>query len=215
MMRGRFITLEGGEGTGKSTQVRRLELALRRRGVTVQTTREPGGSPGAEEIRQLLVTGGAGRWSPTTETLLHFAARRDHLERTVLPALERGCWVVSDRFADSTRAYQGYGLGLDLAVIDRLYSISVGAFAPDLTFVLDLPAEIGLARASARSAADRYESMNLGFHCRLREGFLDIARAEPGRCVVIDASPDEDLVADAVLAVVEQRLLRPTPLVKS
>ena len=208
---GRFITLEGGEGAGKSTQVRRLAAALAGRGLEVMTTREPGGSPGAEEIRGLLVTGGAGRWSPVTETLLHFAARRDHLERTVWPALERGAWVISDRFADSTLAYQGYGLGFNRDIIIRLYANVIGKFYPDLTLVLDLPAEAGLARAKARSAADRYEEMDLEFHRRLRDGFLDIAAHDPRRCAVIDAAGSEDAVAAEILEAVGRRLPAPGP----
>ncbi len=206
MASGRFITLEGGEGAGKSTQVRRLAVALRQRGLEVVTTREPGGSPGAEEIRGLLVTGGAGRWSPVTETLLHFAARRDHLERTVWPALERGAWVISDRFADSTLAYQGYGLGFSQDIIIRLYANVIGKFYPDITLILDLPAEAGLARAKARSAADRYEEMDLDFHRRLREGFLDIAAHDPRRCAVIDAAGSEEAVAAEILEAVSRRL---------
>ena len=208
---GRFITLEGGEGAGKSTQARRLAATLRERGLQVLVTREPGGSPGAEEIRGLLVTGGAGRWSAVSETLLHFAARRDHLERTVWPALESGVWVISDRFADSTMAYQGYGLGLNQDVITRLYANVIGKFFPDITLVLDLPAEAGLARAQARSAADRYEQMDLAFHRRLREGFLDIAAHDPRRCAVIDAAGSEDAVAAEILAAVDRRLPAPGP----
>lgn len=208
--RGRFITLEGGEGAGKSTQLRRLAAALGERGIEVVPTREPGGSPGAEEIRHLLVTGSAGRWGTVTEALLHFAARRDHLDRTVWPALERGAWVVSDRFADSTLAYQGYGQGLDTAVIAGLYALAVGAFRPDLTVVLDLPAEVGLARAQARSAADRYEGMDMDFHRRLRAGFLDIARQDADRCAVVDATPDEETVAARILDVVLGRLPPPS-----
>ena len=211
MTAGRFITLEGGEGAGKSTQLRRLVATLRTRGLEVVTTREPGGSPGAEEIRALLVTGGAGRWSPVSEALLHFAARRDHLERTIWPALERGAWVISDRFADSTMAYQGYGLGLNQDVITRLYANVIGKFFPDITLVLDLPAEAGLARAQARSAADRYEQMDLAFHRRLREGFLDIAAHDPRRCAVIDAAGSEDAVAAEILAAVDRRLPAPGP----
>lgn len=206
MAGGRFITLEGGEGAGKSTQVRRLAESLRGRGQEVVTTREPGGSPGAEEIRGLLITGGEGRWSPVTETLLHFAARRDHLERTVWPALERGAWVISDRFADSTLAYQGYGLGFNQDIIIRLYANVIGKFYPDLTLMLDLPAEAGLARAKARSTADRYEGMDIEFHRRLREGFLDIAAHDPRRCAVIDAAGAEDTVAAEILDVVDRRL---------
>jgi dTMP kinase len=209
MTQGRFITLDGGEGAGKSTQVGRLAAALRGRGLDVVTTREPGGSAGAEDIRRLLVTGGAGRWSAVTEALLHFAARRDHLERTVWPALERGCWVVSDRFADSTLAYQGYGLGLDRGLIGRLSALAIGDFAPDLTLILDLPPEIGLGRALARSAADRYEGMAMDFHQRLRDGFLDIAWRAPERCVVVNAAESEGEVAAAILSVVCARLPLP------
>ncbi|MEI6557836.1 MAG: dTMP kinase [Rhodospirillaceae bacterium] len=209
--RGRFITFEGGEGAGKSTQVRHLAAALRRRGRDIVTTREPGGAPGAEEIRALLVSGAAGRWSPVTETLLHFAARRDHLERTVWPALERGAWVISDRFSDSTMAYQGYGLGFDRDIIVRIYANVIGRFYPDLTLMLDLPAEAGLARAQARSAADRYEGMEIGFHRRLREGFLDIAAHDPRRCAVIDAAGTEEAVAAEILEVVDRRLPAPAP----
>lgn len=210
--RGRFITLEGGEGAGKSTQVRLLAEALRGRGLEVVTTREPGGSPGAEAVRGLLVSGETGRWEPMTEALLHFAARRDHLVRTVWPALERGAWVVSDRFADSTMAYQGYGLGLGRAPIERLYSLAIGAFAPDLTLILDLAPEIGVDRAidrakAARGAAeDRYERMDISFHRRLREGFLDIARREPARCAVIDANQTIEGVQVSVYEVVSRRL---------
>ena len=203
---GRFITLEGGEGAGKSTQIARLADRLKARHEIV-TTREPGGSPGAEMIRKLLVEGPAERWDGTTEALLHFAARRDHLRTTVWPALERGAWVISDRFADSTRAYQGWGHGLDLAMLDRLYDIAVGAFRPDLTLILDLPVDTGLARAASRRGAEtRYESLPRAFHEQVREGFLAIARSEPGRCVAVDASQDVDTVAAAIARVVTERL---------
>ncbi|WP_119165640.1 dTMP kinase [Algihabitans albus] len=196
---GRFITFEGGEGAGKSTQVKRLAERLRAAGAEVVTTREPGGSPGAEEIRDLLVHGEAARWDPVTETLLHFAARRDHLTKTVWPALERQAWVVCDRFADSTRAYQGAGQGGDAVLIEDLYRQVVGAFAPCMTFILDLPVETGLARAAARNeGGERYEGMDRTFHERLRQGFLEIARREPQRCRVIDATAAEDAVAAAV-----------------
>ena len=205
MSRGRFITVEGGEGVGKSTQVGRLADVLHERGITARCTREPGGSPGAEEIRQLLVTGETGRWDAMTEALLHFAARRDHLVTTVWPALERGEWVVSDRFADSTAAYQGYAHGLDRETIARLYALIVGDFAPDLTIILDAPVDLGLARAGTRGGDDRYERMDVAFHERLRAGFLEIARDEPERCVVIDASATPDAVHRAVLAAVVDR----------
>ena len=160
---GRFITLEGGEGAGKSTQLARLKSWLEGRGRTVTVTREPGGSPGAEMIRKLLVEGSAERWDGITEALLHSAARREHLRSTVWPVLERGDWVVSDRFADSTLAYQGYGHGIERRILEQLYGIAVGAFRPDLTLILDLAPEAGLARAAGRAAgtgqgADRFEA---------------------------------------------------------
>jgi dTMP kinase len=210
MSGGRFITIEGGEGAGKSTQIKLLADWLRERGIVVTTTREPGGSPGAEAIRKLLVEGKADKWDGETEALLHFAARRDHLRRTVWPALERGEWVISDRFADSTRAYQGYGHGLALATIDRLYEISVGNFRPDLTLILDLPVDLGLSRAARRAGAEtRYESMDIEFHRRLREGFLAIAAAEPQRCAVIDASGTIEGVQVAIRMQVIQRVRAP------
>ena len=208
MARGRFITFEGGEGAGKSTQVRRLVEALARRGIDAIATREPGGAPGAEFIRKLLVDGPESRWEPLAEALLHFAARREHVVRTVWPALERGQWVISDRFADSTMAYQGYGQGADRDAIAALYRATLGDFAPDLTLVLDLPVAVGLARAGVRDsgAQSRYERMDVAMHERLRQGFLAIARAEPRRCAVLDASLGPEAVAAAVEAVVRERL---------
>jgi dTMP kinase len=204
---GRFITLEGGEGAGKSTQIARLKAWLEGRGKTVVATREPGGSPGAEMIRKLLVEGPAERWDGPTEALLHFAARREHLRTTVWPALERGEWVVSDRFADSTRAYQGHGHGLDLATIERLYEVAVGDFRPDLTLILDLPIETGLARAAARRGTEtRYESLPIEFHQRVKAGFLEIAKREPERCAVIDATSDIDTLAATIARTVADRL---------
>jgi dTMP kinase len=208
---GRFITLEGGEGGGKSTQARRLAAALEGQVPEVVITREPGGSPGAEQIRGLLVDGEVHRWDATTETLLHFAARRDHLVNTVRPALARGAWVISDRFADSTLAYQGYGHGVEKADIAQLYRICVGDLKPDLTLILDLTVEAGLARAAGRGGGeDRYERMDKAFHERLRQGFLEIARAEPGRCAVIDASLGEDDVHRQIMAAVRERLALPS-----
>ena len=205
---GRFITLEGGEGGGKSTQARRLAAWLQTAVSDVVLTREPGGSPGAEQIRSLLVDGDIRRWEPLSEALLHFAARRDHLVTTILPALARGAWVLSDRFADSTMAYQGYGYGVDRAALAELYRSCVGALKPDLTLILDLPVEDGLARAAGRAAGeDRYERMDRAFHERLRNGFLEIARNEPERCVVIDAAQDEESVHSAIRAVLSERLV--------
>jgi dTMP kinase len=204
--RGKFITVEGGEGTGKSTQVRLLAEALARCGIPVRATREPGGSPGAEAIRRLLIEGEGERWDAVTEALLLFAARRDHVNRVVAPALAQGVWVVSDRFADSTLAYQGYGKGVRLDQLAALHRFALGDFAPDLTLILDLPANEGLVRAAARSAADRFEWLGRDFHERLRQGFRQIAADNPSRCVLIDASGDPQAVHGAVAAAVAQRL---------
>ena len=208
MTQGRFITFEGGEGTGKSTQVARLVETLRARGLEVVQTREPGGSAGAEDIRAIALNGDANRWSPMTETLLMFAARSDHLERTIRPALEAGRWVVCDRFADSSRAYQGVGGGTPAAFIEALDAAIVGATQPDLTLIFDLPVSIGLERAFGRGLFEtRFESKGLAFHERLRRGFLDIAARHAGRCIVIDADGDQDTVEARVRAAVEARLL--------
>lgn len=205
-MTGRFITLEGGEGTGKSTQIRRLTAALETRGIKVLATREPGGSPGAEEIRKLMVEGEPGRWNAITETLLAYAARADHVARTIGPALAAGQWVISDRFSDSTFAYQGVGRGLDRETIRRIDSAVLDDFSPDLTLVLDLDVPTGLARALARSGTEtRFEKFGPDFHEKLRQAFLDIARRFPDRCRVIDASGSEDQVAEAILAAVCRR----------
>ena len=203
----RFITLEGGEGAGKSTQARRLATALRGVGLDIIETREPGGSPGAEEIRRLLTAGEPARGSPMAETLLHFAARADHVRRTIRPALAAGRWVCCDRFADSTMAYQGYGHGIDRDFIARLAGAVLGDLRPDLTLIFDLPVEQGLARAAARSGhEDRYEKMDRSFHEALRRGFLDIAGQDPQRCVVIDAGGDEAMTWQQVGAALRDRL---------
>ena len=205
--RGRFITLEGGEGAGKSTQIGLLAAFLRGQGREVVTSREPGGSPGAEMIRKLLVEGSTDAWDGPTEALLMFAARRDHLVRTIWPAIERGAWVISDRFADSTRAYQGHGHGLPMERIELLYTVAVGDFAPDLTLILDLPVDVGLARAAARRGTEtRFEGLGQGFHERVRSGFRAIAAAEPKRCALIDASGDVDAVHRAIVRVARERL---------
>lgn len=207
---GRFITLEGGEGAGKSTQVRRLAERLSGRGTEVVVTREPGGTPGAEAIRALLVTGDTGRWDALTETLLHYAARQEHVEKTVKPALARGAWVISDRFADSTMAYQGYAGRVGRETVAALHRLVLGDFQPDLTLVLDLPVTLGLERARSRmtaqsSAEDRYERMGIGFHEDLRAAFHDIAARESGRCVLVDAAGDVDTVASSLWQVVAAR----------
>jgi dTMP kinase len=205
--RGRFITFEGGEGAGKSTQLKRLVTRLQDQGREIVATREPGGSPGAESIRELVLNGAADRWSPTTETLLMYAARRDHIERVVRPALERGAWVVCDRFADSTRAYQGAAGGVRPELISALEAQVLEATRPDLTLMFDLPPAVGLERAQARAGGEmRFESKGIAFHERLREGFLAIAEAEPGRCAVIDANAGLDEVEARVWAAVSGRL---------
>ncbi|MCG8504216.1 MAG: dTMP kinase [Sphingomonadales bacterium] len=208
MTRGRFITLEGGEGTGKSTQTRRLAARLEALGIDVLATREPGGSPGGEEIRKLLVTGAPGRWQPITEALLHMASRSDHVATVIEPALAAGRWVVCDRFFDSTVVYQGIVQGVGEARVRALYSDIFGTFAPDLTLILDLEAKTGLARANENGREGRYEEMGEDFHKRVADAFRAIAAAEPDRCRLIDAvgTPDE----------VEDRLWREvSPLVET
>jgi dTMP kinase len=197
-----FITFEGGEGSGKSTQLRLLVDYLQSVGIDALATREPGGAPGAEEIRRLLVEGEPRRWDALSETLLHMAARRDHLARVIEPALAAGTWVVSDRFADSTAAYQGYGHGVDTGLIDSLYRMVAGDLKPDLTLILDIELDTGLGRAAGRGEGeDRSEHMDRAFHERLRQGFLAIAEAEPVRCKLIDAAGSiEDIQARIMAA---------------
>ncbi len=207
--RGRFITFEGGEGGGKSTQCRLLAAALEQRGIVCRLTREPGGSAGAEEIRSLLVTGDPGRWDSVSETLLLSAARRDHWIKTINPALERGEWVICDRFADSTMAYQGYAHGMDRDAIAMLYALAVGKAEPDLTLILDLPVEEGLKRAFSRGDDEnRYERMGVGFHQALRDGFLAIAARFPQRCVVVSALPSIEEIHAVLWETVAERLLK-------
>ena len=209
---GRFITLEGGEGSGKTTAVAALGASLSTAGLSVLTTREPGGALGSEEIRRLLVEGAVDRWDPMAEALLHFAARREHVERTIRPALEAGTWVVCDRFFDSTMAYQGYAQGVGPETVRRLQEIVLGDFAPDLTFILDLPPEAGLARETnpgigrgLAGSESRFARMGVEFHARVRGGFLAIAAAEPGRCVVIDGSRTPGEVQEAIWDAVTAR----------
>ena len=204
MARGYFITLEGGEGAGKSTQARRLAAALAASGVPVLRTREPGGAPGAERIRDLLLSPGS--WDSLTEAMLHFAARREHVVRSIRPMLEAGAWVICDRFADSTLAYQGAGQGLAYETWARLCDLTLDGLQPDLTLILDLPVEAGLARAAGRSAADRYERLVADFHARIRAGFHDIARREAGRCVVLDAARNAEAVYASIAETLRQRL---------
>lgn len=201
---GFFITLEGGEGAGKTTQAALLAEAVAARGLGVARTREPGGSPGAELLRGILLDGGVD-WAAQAEALLHFAARADHLHKTILPALQRGSWVVCDRFTDSTMAYQGYGQGADRHFIDGLTRL-LGR-RPDLTIVLDVPEAAAAERLARRGGGgDRYERLGAPFHARVRQGFRAIAAAEPGRCVLLDASGDVQAVHAAVMTEMWARL---------
>lgn len=208
MSRGIFITLEGGEGAGKTTQIRMLATALQQQGYQVLVTREPGGTPEAEKIRDFLVKRDGGNWTPMAECLLLFAARQMHVEHLIKPALADGKIVISDRFADSTRAYQSFGHGLPLDTIEEINRLALGDFAPDLTFILDLPVPEGLARAGERLSAassqeDRFERLGRDFHERLRQGFLTIARRDAERCRVIDATRGIEEIARDMLSQVQ------------
>lgn len=200
-----FITLEGGEGAGKSTQARRLKEFLEGSGRSVVLTREPGGVPEAEKIRDLLVQRDGGNWTPMAECLLFFAARQMHVETLIKPALADGKIVICDRFTDSTRAYQGYGHGFSLETIEAIKDAALPGFEPNLTFILDIPVEAGLERSFSQkeksqgreATEDRFEKLDRGFHEKLRQGFLEIAKANPGRCVVINANRSaDDIFAD-------------------
>lgn len=207
-MRGHFITFEGGEGTGKSTQASVLADRLKAFGINVHLTREPGGSPGAEAIRHVLLSGAAKALGAEAETMLFAAAREDHVINTIAPALARGQWVISDRFSDSTRVYQGVLGQVDARMIRRLEKLTIGDTRPELTIILDLPAEEGLARADARRGkekADRFESETLEFHQKLRDAYRQLAVEEPERCVLIDASTPRDAVGKAIWDVVNKR----------
>ncbi len=203
---GRLITFEGGEGAGKTTQIERLAARLGAAGITVELTREPGGTPGAEAIRELLVGGRPERWLPLTELLLVLAARHDHLERRIRPALAAGRWVLCDRYTDSTKVYQGLAGGLDLAQIERLHALALAEPRPDLTILLDVPVEQGLARRRRVGAQNRFDAKSEAFHGQVRQGFLTLAAAEPERIQVIDASGEAAAVEQAVAAAVAGRL---------
>jgi dTMP kinase len=208
--KGQFITLEGGEGAGKSTQAQLLAEKLESLRIEALVTREPGGSPGAEALRDVILSGRAAQFGAAGEALLFGAARIDHVDRTIAPALARGAWVICDRFADSTRAYQGAAGKVEPALIASLERVAVGDCRPDLTLILDLPAENGMLRAAARRGAtekaDRFEREGVAFHRTLREAYLAIARAEPRRCAIIDADRPPREVADAIWASVRARL---------
>jgi dTMP kinase len=208
-MRGKFITFEGGEGTGKSTQAALLAHRLKSMGVGVVLTREPGGSPGAEVIRHVLLSGAAKPFGPETEAILFAAARDDHVQCTILPALESGKWVICDRFVDSTRIYQGALGRVDMRLIRVLERVTIGNLKPHLTFILDAPVEVSLARIATRrgrSAADRFEAESLDFHEKLREEYLALAMREPGRCVLIDSTAAPHEVANRIWNAVTDRL---------
>ena len=212
-MRGRFITFEGGEGAGKSTQIKQLAKRLEKARLRTLVTREPGGSPGAEIIRHVLLAGiGKLIGGAEAEALLFAAARDDHVRTLIAPALERGVWVLCDRFYDSTRAYQGRLGAVSPALINALQQVTIGDMKPDLTIILDIPVEIGLARAAVRRGSDtpdRFESENVAFHRGLRDAYRQIAAAEPERCVLIDANAEPETVADRVWQAVRERLLAP------
>ncbi len=212
-MRGKFITFEGGEGCGKSTQVRLLAEYLRQKNIDAVLTKEPGGTVEGRVLRELLVTGDKDKFDAVAECLLYYADRRNHLTKVVWPELEQNKWVISDRYADSTEAYQYYGYDkrVDLSVLQELYRIVAGEFKPDLTIILDMDPEIGLRRSFAKSEAMdvkelRFESQKLEFHNNLRKGFLEIAKREPERCAVIDANTDIHTLHKRVIAVVQSRL---------
>ena len=208
MTAGIFITLEGGEGAGKSTQLKLLEERLSTRDFEVVRTREPGGVPSAEDIRNLLVNGETDKWLPLTETLLHFAARHEHVTRLGDPSLKAGKWILCARFSDSTTAYQGFAQNVDMRTISTLYELTVGNLKPDLTIILDLPVQVGLERAEERGVGGtRYERMGTGFHQTLREGFLEIAENNPERCTVIDATQPIEAISDKIFRTVEERFL--------
>ncbi len=207
MARGRLITLEGGDGVGKTTQRARIAEALAQAGLSVVTTREPGGTDGAEAIRSLLLNAAEGAWTPATEALLHFAARTDHVARLIEPSLAQGTWVICDRFTDSTMVYQGYARDLGRPAVEAIEQAALGGFRPDLTLILDLPVEEGLRRRRHRGEeADYYERRDAQFQHRLRAGFLDIARREPARCAVVDAAQPDHAVTRDIVGIIQDRL---------
>ncbi|SDB13830.1 dTMP kinase [Bauldia litoralis] len=212
-MAGKFITFEGGDGAGKSTQLRLLVARLAGEGIAAVVTREPGGTPTAETIRKVLLSGRVKSLGAEAEALLFAAARADHVDRLIRPALAAGEWVLCDRFFDSTRVYQGAIGGVDAGQLDALERVAVGRSRPDLTLMLDVPAEVGLSRVKARleesgGVPDRFESDEIDLQQRRRQAFLDIAAANPGRCVIIDANRDEAAVAEDIWRAVESRLIK-------
>jgi dTMP kinase len=208
-LRGHFITFEGGEGSGKSTHAATLAQRLKKLGLDVVLTREPGGSTGAEIIRHILLSGMAKPLGAETEAILFAAARDDHVRNTILPALDAGQWVICDRFIDSTRIYQGIVGNVDQRLIRSLERVTVGSAVPELTFILDVPPEIGLARAKSRrgkAEADRFEAESTAFHGKLRNAYRALAAEEPGRCIVIDGRAPREVVSDRIWTIVQDRL---------
>jgi dTMP kinase len=206
--RGRFISFEGGEGSGKSTQIKKLAERLEAAKVRTLITREPGGSPGAEIMRHLVLSGMGKLLGPDAETLLFAAARDDHVRTVIQPALGQGTWVLCDRFSDSTLVYQGRLGRVAPALLNAMQRVTIGDLKPDLTIILDVPVEVGLKRAAARrgsAAPDRFESEDIQFHRELREGYREIAAADPGRCVLIDATGDANAVASNIWTIVRER----------
>jgi dTMP kinase len=208
--RGRFITFEGGEGSGKSTQIKTLADRLQAAKMRAIVTREPGGSPGAEIMRHLVLSGIGKLLGPEAETLLFAAARDDHVHTVIEPALDQGIWVLCDRFSDSTRVYQGKLGQVDLRILSAMERVTIGDLKPDLTVILDVPVEVGMQRAAARRGTglpDRFEAEDIGFHQKLRDAYRQIAEDEPQRCALIDANADANAVAAKVWAALRERLL--------
>lgn len=202
-----FITFEGGEGAGKSTQVEILATFLRNKGIIVETVREPGGTPGAEQIRDILLKGRTDRWDPITEALLMSAARRDLLIKRIKPHLAEGTWIICDRHFDSTTAYQGFGHQIGYDEIRELNQFTVGTFQPDLTFIIDIPPQVGIDRTAGRTLGeDRFERMNMDFHNRVMEGFQTVAIHNPDRCVVVNGLQDVDILAKELQAITLRHL---------
>ena len=210
-MPGKFITFEGGEGAGKSTQIRLLKDWLTQKGITCITTYEPGGTVGADKIKAILTQGDTQQWDGLSDVLLLYAARHDLVTKVIQPALAQGTWVLCDRFADSTFAYQGYGRGLDITLIQRIHNLVLGDFAPDLTLILNLDPAIGMERAKRRAQAkgtsvDRFERQDLSFHHRLAQGFKDLAQSG-GRYTLIDASSTLEAIQENIQQIIQERCL--------
>lgn len=207
MSKGIFITFEGGEGTGKTTQIGFLADFLAKQGLACVKTREPGGTPQIELIRQILMEGDVNRWDPVTEALLMAAARREHLKQVIWPALEAGKWVICDRFSDSTLAYQGWGHGLGEAFIHQLNHLTMGAFQPDLTFIFHLSPQEGLSRKHKQQRENRFEKMDFAFHTRVEKGYQEIPKAQPDRCVIVEADQPIEVIARVIQQAVLKRFL--------